>query len=306
MKRIFAAVSIVAMLLAILVLDVPALEVTAEQEEAAGLVEKLSFSASGVFKSLECTNATLERTVANLSTDAASLCIVRFESFDASVISSRHPQNVTADARYVAIKATSSMTAVILTWSNEEGEHSASLEWPALASTEYVVMDMKNHPGWSGKISNIGFKPLSGDPERLVISLEWMKFYRQDPIELYAHSAVTLEPGFLQSVTKPQPPEPEPEPPEPVTEPDSGIVVETDWETYETQEVTATWSEHATMSEEPPVERPGLFYEVFGDVDLTGCKAGSFGCRGGGCSSAAGASVLLLLCVAGFLLKKKE
>ena len=85
MKKVFAAVSIVAMLLAILVLDVPALEVTAAQEEAAGLVEKLSFSASGVFNGLECTNATLERTYANVSTpDSASLCIVRFESFDAS------------------------------------------------------------------------------------------------------------------------------------------------------------------------------------------------------------------------------
>lgn len=305
MKKVFAAVSIVAMLLAILVLDVPALEVTAAQEEAAGLVEKLSFSASGVFNGLECTNATLERTYANVSTpDSASLCIVRFESFDASVISSRHPQNVTADARYVAIKATSSMTAVILTWSNEDGEHFASLEWPALASTDYVLMDMQNHPGWSGKISNIGFKPLSGDPERLVMSLEWMKFYRQNPTELYAHSAVTLEPGFLQSVTKPQPPEPEP--PEPVTEPDSGIVVETDWETYETQEVTGVWSDHDQIPDELPVERPGLFYEVFGDVDLTGCKAGSFGCRGGGCRSATGASVLLLLSVMGILLKKKE
>lgn len=305
MKRIFAAVSIVAMLLAVLVLDVPALEVTAAQEEAAGLVEKISFSASGVFNGLECANATKERTYANVSTpDAASLCIVRFESFDASVISSRHPQNVTADARYVAIKATSSMTAAILTWSNEEGQHNASLEWPALASTEYVVMDMKNHPGWSGKIINIGFKPLSGDPERLVISLEWMKFYRQDPTELYAHSAVTLEPGFLQSVTKPQPPEPEP--PEPVTELDSGIAVEPDWETYETQEVTGVWSDHAQIPEEPPIERPGLFYEVFGDVDLTGCQADSFGCRGGGCRSAAGTLLFLLLPFAVFLLKKKE
>lgn len=306
MKKVFAAVSIIAMLLAILVLDVPALEVTAEQEEAAGLVEKLSFSASGVYHSLECTDATLERTYMNAGTaDEASVCIVRFQSFDASVISSRYPENVTAEARYVAIKATSSMTAVIMTWSNEEGQHSASLEWPALASTDYVLMDMKNHPGWSGKISNIGFKPLSGDPNNLVMSLKWMKFYRENPTELYAHSAVTLEPGFLQSVTKPQPPEPEP--PEPVTEPDSGITEDTAWETYETQEVTASWSEHASVPEEPPVgERPGLFYEVFGDVDLTGCKSPLPGCKGGGCASAAGGAMLFLLLAVGIILKKKE
>ena len=53
-------------------------------------------------------------------------------------------------------------------------------------------------------------------------------------------------------------------------------------------------------------ERPGLIYEVLGDVEWAGCKSTSPGCMGTGCTSAAGGLLLLSLIAAGLVFRKKD
>ena len=101
----------------------------------------------------------------------------------------------------------------------------------------------------------------------------------------------------------------------PATEP---LETETPFIDWETESVTEPIVEDTLAgeleTEETPgdkPERPGLFYEFFGDVEWTGCKRTSpgytgLGCMGTGCTSAAGGLLLLSLIAAGLVFRKKD
>ena len=197
-----------------------------------------------------------------------------------------------------------------LIWRNDVYYHGVNYDSPQIVQLnaandkwQYLIVDMSDHELWTGTLYNFGFLMYTeSGTENFTVWLRSVRFFAENPTALY--DALEPETFFPENgaVDETVPPE-EFETPfidwetEPVTEP---IVEDTLADELETEE---------TPGDKP--ERPGLFYEFFGDVEWTGCKRTSpgytgLGCMGTGCTSAAGGLLLLPLIAAGLVFRKKD
>lgn len=303
MKKAFPILIVILIGIHAFLLPVSASDVSLEQEKQKGLIEQVSLSSSGVFNSFVCNHVTMEREYFNLGqgSGSASVCTMKFEDREASAISTRYPQNVTADARYVAIKYYSAGApgqTIGLTWRDSNADqHHAQVYLPQGDMWAVAIVDMQAHSGWSGKISNVGFTPGEYFDQPKYFGLVWLKFFEENPIELYGSEASMVELTYTPSQT--QPPVTEPEQ---TSAPEPGIELDTEWETFATE--TAMIFTESLQTEQQT--RPGLLYEAFGEDILPGCQRQSLGCGAGGCTAIAGGLAATGLIALGIVLFKKK
>lgn len=269
------------------------------------ITEFIDFGEESVFATLSAVGAEIEQVTEKEET------FLRITALnDGCYVTSRtYPRNVNAQTtRYLVMKYRTSSPAAQtcgLTWTTRDSPIVA-LErcYPAPIRTsgewEYVLLDMQNCENWQDYIQKLTLAPFLNqtDVASQTFDVAWIATYETDPILAYMES-FGVELGTEGPATEPL----ETETPfidwetEPVTEP---IVEDTLADELETEE---------TPGDKP--ERPGLFYEFFGDVEWTGCKRTSpgytgLGCMGTGCTSAAGGLLLLSLIAAGLVFRKKD
>jgi hypothetical protein len=250
----------------------------------------MDFSFSDVFATMIGEGASLEQVVEEEDT------FMRITALEDGcyVYSTSYPRNLLADARYLVIKyRTSSPEAErcgIIWKTRQNPVYDLELcytdylyvngEW------NYLFVDTSGEPNWSGYILNLGIVPFYGAENAAGAALDvaWIKVYNLDPYELYAPLFETVpdtsgqgEPTFAPDTTEP-------------------YYEETVWETYHEQEI----------SQETDRELGGLFFEVFGDDALSGCKGQPVGCKNGSCNAVAGGFWVICLLAAGLVFRKKN
>lgn len=317
MKKRIAFVCALVLLMLACALPIHAQEVTPEQEEQYGYLGEMPMQlSSGLTPGFSVKDATIRETSV-LGRACLNLC--SFGPDYGYAVSPDVPDRMKCEqARYVVIKYYNPerVQELGLIWRCQVASAGYNVRDPKTAQLEdaqigwkYLIVDMSDHALWSGTLYDFGLLLYSPGSQMQYLWLQWIKFYSEDPTELY--ESIEEETFFVTDrVTQP----PLPEPPEttgdssPTYPPDTTepVIADTDWETYETQEATGVWSDHDQIPDELPVERPGLFYEVFGDDALSGCQDDPLGCRGGGCNAITGGLFVLCLLAVGFIFRKEE
>ena len=139
--------------------------------------------------------------------------------------------------------------------------------------------------------------------------MKWIKFFTEDPTELYAPETLTDE-----DMTEP--------PIEWPTVPYETQEMQTEQDYFETERVPHTerepqteWESFTVVDDHPPMpNRGGIFFELLDNDMLTGgcqktllgCQEASLGCRGGSCYSVTGGIFAICLLGAAWIFRKKE
>ena len=290
-------------------------EITPEQEEQYGFLGELQMKQQVAQSALIAGNAMILDATSIYGQDCARL--YAFGPSFGYAASAEIPLRMKCEqARYVVVKYynPNQVQELGFIWRCQAASAGYNTKNPKMAQLEssgnswqYLIVDMSDHALWSGALYNFGFLLYSSDSGSQSLWLQWLKFYSEDPTELYA--AVDDETFLETREWRPLPPMTEPvtEPPETTedgtpsyppdtTAPTESIVPDEEFDTWETVETR----------EEPENKFGGLFFEVFGDDALAGCQGASLGCKGGGCNAVTGGLFVICLFAAGIVFRKHD
>ncbi|MBQ5793506.1 MAG: hypothetical protein IIW17_05775 [Clostridia bacterium] len=317
MKKITVLVCALSLLMLVFMLPAYAEEITSEQEEQ-----------YGYYFTVNLTDTSVDRCEINRYSDYMEISVGSFaDRYDQLTrgygICRGIPTSTSCQkARYMVIKYCNPYATreLDLVWHcsaqyteyNFDNPLTVYVQGPS-QSWNYAIVDMSNHELWKGALFRLGFALYADASTRNQgVAISWVKFYSEDPTELY--TSMQEETVYETLPTQTEPPVSEPsesttsvdlpdttEPPEtrPIIDfPDTTepYYEETVWETYHEQEI----------SRETDRELGGLFFEVFGDDALSGCKGQPVGCKNGSCNAVAGGFWVICLLAAGLVFRKKN
>ena len=213
------------------------------------------------------------------------------------VYSTVYPMNLRSDIKYLVIKyrtdSQKGRKCGVIWKTRQNPEYDVKNCYTTYIENDgewnYLLLDMSDEPKWADYIRYLGIAPFYGmeNVAGEVMDIAWIKAYAVNPYDLYAES----EPGH----------EPETSP---IESWDTGIAPDTT-EPYYEETVWETFYEQ-DVPEETDRELGGLFFEVFGDDALSGCKGQPMGCKNGNCNAVAGGFWVICLLAAGLVFRKKE
>ena len=169
-----------------------------EEDEEYGLFEMMDFSDESIVKTFDGDFAAAEYITEG---EESFMRITSFGTDDniPHVFSSKYPKNILGgQTNYVVVKYRTSFADA-----EELGIIFRTVNYPEykLDDVYYeliggdgewhtVVFYMSDNPSWNHFIMNIGFVPFvySNNAAQQTIDIAWMKFYTQDPYDLYADS----------------------------------------------------------------------------------------------------------------------
>ena len=169
-----------------------------EEDEEYGLFEMMDFSDESIVKTFDGDFAAAEYITEG---EESFMRITSFGTDDnvPHVFSSKYPKNILGgQTNYVVVKYRTSFAdaeelGIIFRTVNDPEYKLDDVYYELIGGDgewHTVVFYMSDNPSWNHFIMNIGFVPFvySNNAAQQTIDIAWMKFYTQDPYDLYADS----------------------------------------------------------------------------------------------------------------------